>query len=177
MSVPKRNKILVFGGAAHANRGDRAMQAGIVQWLRKRVPDGQLMFLSSSPQQVAEEMGAPCILSPDAELSTQWTRETPKSTRQRKAAIRKGRRFVWRARLFKWFGRCPGDDSFFRQLAETRCVLVPGSGAMNSLWWHDWMYPKAFTVQAAQAMGVPVVMTSQGVGENSRTSSMRKSPG
>ena len=164
MSDAKRNKILVFGGAAHANRGDTAMQAGLVNWLRKRVPDGELVFLSNAPEQVADEMGAPCIQSPDAELSTTWTRETPKSTDQRKAAIKKGRRFVWRARLFKWFGKCPGDDTFFRELAQTKCVLVPGSGAMNSLWWHDWMYPKAFTVLAAKTLGVPVVMTSQGVG-------------
>lgn len=35
---------------------------------------------------------------------------------------------------------------------------------MNSLWWHDWLYPKVFTVLAAKAMGVPVAMSSQGVG-------------
>ena len=53
---------------------------------------------------------------------------------------------------------------FARHLAWADAAIVPGSGSMNSLWWHDWLYPKAYTVLAARAMGVPVAMTSQGVG-------------
>ena len=56
------------------------MQVGLVQWLRRRVPEAELVFFSSVPVRVAEQMGVPCLLSPDADLVIARTRETPKST-------------------------------------------------------------------------------------------------
>ena len=56
------------------------MQVGLVQWLRRRVPEAELVFFSSVPLRVAEQMGVPCLLSPDADLVIARTRETPKST-------------------------------------------------------------------------------------------------
>jgi polysaccharide pyruvyl transferase WcaK-like protein len=59
---------------------------------------------------------------------------------------------------------CQHPKDFGVQLRGARAVVVPGSGSMNSLWWHDWLYVKAAEVWCAKRYGVPVVMTSQGIG-------------
>ena len=160
-------RVLILGGAAHQNRGDLAMQAGLVQWVQREAPGAEILFFSSAPEPTEKAMRVPCRLAADSELATPWTRETPTCTIQRRKAIRRGRRFVRHAKMFRRFGWCPASPTakaYFEALSGARCALVPGSGSMNSLWWHDWLYPKAFTVLAARAMGVPVAMTSQGVG-------------
>jgi polysaccharide pyruvyl transferase WcaK-like protein len=165
--VNPSGSVLILGGAAHQNRGDLAMQSGLVQWVRRQAPAAEVLFFSSDPEPTERAFGVPCQLAADSELATPWTRETPGSTDQRRKAIRRGRRFVRRAKWFRRIGWCPGSPTakgYLNALANARCALVPGSGSMNSLWWHDWLYPKAFTVLAARAMGVPVAMTSQGVG-------------
>ncbi|MBP7949610.1 MAG: polysaccharide pyruvyl transferase family protein [Verrucomicrobiales bacterium] len=162
----KTKRILILGGTTHANRGDLAMQAGLIQWLQREVPGAEIRMLASNPDLTRQVLGVPAFPSPDSWLATPWTRETPTSTSQRKRAIRKGRRFAIQTRLARWIPVAvhPSAREFASHLRWADAVFVPGSGSMNSLWWHDWLYPKAFTVLAAAVLRKPVFMTSQGVG-------------
>ena len=148
-----RDQILILGGATHKNRGDRAMHEGLLRWLRQEVPDARPVFLASNPELTAEVLNVDSRLSPDGLLAQPWTRETPSSTRQRLEAWWRGMKFALRP---------PGD--FSEHLSRARAVFVPGSGSMNSLWWHDWLYVKAAEIHAARRAGVPVFMSSQGIG-------------
>lgn len=163
-AIPRR--ILVLGGTTHANRGDLAMQAGLIQWLRREIPGIGLRMLSSNPDTTQAALGIPSLRSPDHHLATEWTRETPASTAQRRRALRRGRWFVMQTRIARWLPKFVSGTAreYAIHLHWADAVFVPGSGSMNSLWWHDWLYPKAFTVLAAAAWKKPVFMTSQGVG-------------
>jgi polysaccharide pyruvyl transferase WcaK-like protein len=157
------HRILVLGGTTHDNLGDLAMQAGIVDWIHSNLPGLAVDFLSSNPDKSSLHINAERHLqSPDQLLATTWTRETPVSTAQRRSAIKLGYRFT---RNKNW----PEEtrqrvNEFFAALDAASAVMIPGSGSMNSLWWHDWLYPKAFTVLAACRSGKPTFMSSQGIG-------------
>jgi polysaccharide pyruvyl transferase WcaK-like protein len=49
-------------------------------------------------------------------------------------------------------------------MADAQAILVHGSGSLNSIFWRGWLYPKAITSLAARILGVPVVISSQGIG-------------
>lgn len=158
----------MLGGTTHSNLGDLAMQAGIVDWMHSISPGLAVDFLSNNPAHSIQHINAERHLqSPDTLLATPWTHETPQSDTQRRNAIKIGCRFV---RDNKYpVGNLSTEDQqcineFFSALDAACAVVVPGSGSMNSLWWHDWLYPKAFTVLAAFRSGKPVFMSSQGIG-------------
>ena len=156
-------RILVLGGTTHDNLGDLAMQAGIVDWIHSSLPGVAVDFLSSNPEKSSQHINAERHLqSPDQLLATAWTRETPVSTAQRRNAIKLGCRFT---RNKNWPEETRQSvNEFFAALDAASAVMIPGSGSMNSLWWHDWLYPKAFTVIAAHRSGKPTFMSSQGIG-------------
>ena len=148
----KRDTILIFGGVTHGNRGDRAMHAGLIEWLRRERPGFRPIFLSNNPEETTRVYGVESLLSPDASLAQTWNRETPESTRQRLDNYWRGLRFI------------TGRHEFREQLDRAVACFIPGTGSMNSLWWHDWLYVKAWQTLAARRAGVPVFATSQGVG-------------
>jgi polysaccharide pyruvyl transferase WcaK-like protein len=150
--IDGKETILVLGGTTHHNRGDRAMHDGLLHWLATALPEVELVFLANNPQLTAEVLRVRSEASPDHLLAQPWTRQTATSTRQRIATL-------WRA--MQWLR---SDTTFHRQLASARAVIIPGSGSMNSLWWHDWLYVKAAETLAARRAGVPVLMSSQGIG-------------
>lgn len=147
-----RNTILIFGGTTHENRGDRAMHAGLIQWLAKARPDLEPLFLASNPELTSAVLGVPSALSPDVMLAQPWNKQTRESTWQRIRSCARGSRFI--------FG--PGD--LRGQFGKAAAAFIPGSGSMNSQWWHDWLYVKAWETLAARRAGIPVFATSQGVG-------------
>lgn len=148
-----RDQIVILGGTTHCNRGDRAMHEGLLRWLREVAPGSGLVFLAGNPEFTSEILGVESRLSPDATLAQSWTRATPGSTRQRLRAWWRGIRFAARPPV-----------EFKDLMTRARAVFVPGSGSMNSLWWHDWLYVKAAEVHAARRAGARVFMTSQGIG-------------
>ncbi|MFM7182680.1 MAG: polysaccharide pyruvyl transferase family protein [Verrucomicrobiales bacterium] len=150
--MTRKNTILIFGGTTHQNRGDLAMHAGFLQWLRNARPDLEPLFLANNPEHTAEVLGVTSIRSPDAALAQPWNKETRMSTRQRIRSYARGFRFVLRPEGLR--------EHFQRAVA----AFIPGSGSMNSLWWHDWLHVKAWEALAARRAGIPVFATSQGVG-------------
>lgn len=146
------NHFLLLGGATHRNRGDLAMHQGLLRWLRDEFPATRPVFLAANPELTREVLQVESAPSPGAELAQPWTRETPHSTRQRLETWWRCVRFIYRS------------NRFTPMLHRARAAFVPGSGSMNSLWWHDWLYVKAAEVLSARHHGVPVFMTSQGVG-------------
>jgi polysaccharide pyruvyl transferase WcaK-like protein len=128
------------------------MHAGLIEWLRRARPGLRPVFLSNNPDETTRVYGVESVLSPDASLAQAWTRETPVSTRQRIGNYGRGMRFI------------AGRNEFRDQLAGAAACFIPGTGSMNSLWWHDWLYVKTWQTLAARRAGVPVFATSQGVG-------------
>ena len=166
-STNRPRRFLLLGGTTHANRGDRGMQAGLAQWLEREHPGAEVRFLASNPTETTAALGVKSLFSPDASLAKPSTRETRVSTEPREEARHRGKKFVRQARLQKrlpWWPAPPAVKEYAAHLRWADAVFVPGSGSMNSLWWDEWLYPKAFTVLAASAWGKPVFMTSQGVG-------------
>ena len=144
------------------------MQEGIVRSLQQCLPEARILFHAFNPEETAAVLRVRAELSPALTLSTAWNRETPRSTWQRLKAIGRGVVFWSQVLAHRWMGlmltRQESRRKFFHELASAAAVIVPGSGAMNSYWWHDWFYPQAFCVVAARLRGVPVILTSQGIG-------------
>jgi polysaccharide pyruvyl transferase WcaK-like protein len=150
--MTRKNTILIFGGTTHENRGDRAMHAGLLQWLRNARPDLEPIFLANNPEHTADVLAVRSARSPDAKLAQPWNKKTRESTGQRIRSFARGLGFVIRPAGLR--------DHFQRAVA----AFIPGSGSMNSLWWHDWLHVKAWETLAARRAGIPVFATSQGVG-------------
>ena len=144
------------------------MQEGIVRLLQQSLPEARILFYAFNPEETAAVLRVRAELSPALTLSTPWNRETPRSTWQRLKALGRGVVFWSQVLAHRWMGLMPTRQEsrrkFFHELASAAAVIVPGSGAMNSYWWHDWFYPQAFCVVAARLRGVPVILTSQGIG-------------
>lgn len=168
MAERREISILVLGGSTHENRGDLAMQEGIVWSLQQHLPEARILFYAFNPQETEAVLRVKAELSPALTLSTAWNRDTPRSTWQRLRAIGRGTAFWAQVMVHRWTGlMLTGQESrrkFLQELSSAAAVIVPGSGAMNSYWWHDWFYPQAFCVVAARLRGVPVILTSQGIG-------------
>lgn len=150
--MDSRDHLLILGGTTHENRGDLAMHAGLLRWLEKTRPDLEPVFLANNPEVTTRVLGVRGEPSPDAGLAQPWNKQTRESTWQRVRSCARGLRFLI------------GPGEFGRRLARAAAVWIPGSGSMNSQWWHDWLYVKAWEVSAARRAGVPVFATSQGVG-------------
>lgn len=151
MADPRRT-VLFLGGRTHENRGDLAMHEGLLRWLADHRPELRPVFLASNPETTAARLGIESRMSPDARLAQPWNRKTPHSTAQRVASFGRGLRFAL----------SPG--AFATDLRHAAAVVVPGSGSINSLWWHDWLHVKTWEALAARRRGVPVFASGQGVG-------------
>ncbi len=152
MTKAKKN-IILFGGRTHENRGDLAMHRGLLDWLAAERLDLHPVFLASNPETTAARFGVESRFSPDAALAQPWTRDTPRSWGQRLASFARGLRFARRP-----------PEPFATDLRHAAAAFIPGSGSINSLWWHDWLHVKTWQALAARRAGVPVFATSQGVG-------------
>lgn len=160
--------LLVLGGTTHANRGDLAMQEGLVRELEKHFPGTEIIFYAFNPEETATALRVNAARSPACSLVTEWNRETPRSHWQRAKAVLRAIWFWLQVVVHRFSGLTLARDGarrhFLAHLSRARGVFIPGSGAMNSYWWHDWFYPQAFCAVAARLHGVPVILSSQGIG-------------
>lgn len=160
--------LLVLGGTTHANRGDLAMQEGLVRELEKHYPATEIIFYAFNPDETAAALRVNAARSPACSLVTEWNRETPRSHWQRAKAVLRALWFWLQVVVHRLSGITLARDAarrhFLEHLSRARGVFIPGSGAMNSYWWHDWFYPQAFCAVAARLHGVPVILSSQGIG-------------
>jgi polysaccharide pyruvyl transferase WcaK-like protein len=53
---------------------------------------------------------------------------------------------------------------FFARIQTCRAIIFSGGGYINSLWWLEGFYAKLFPVILAKWLGIPVFLTSQGIG-------------
>lgn len=143
------------------------MLRGLIRWLESNGYAGRIILLTRNPGRSEREFGIPCMPSHDAILTA--TQGGRRIGRARLAC--RGVLFLWHVALWKyvptaWHPRLIPSvtrDSV-ALLADCEAVIVHGSGSFNSVFWRGWLYPKSFTAVALHWLGVPLLMTSQGIG-------------
>lgn len=160
------NPLLLLGSATHDNAGDLAMMQALIDCLRRDRPGRPLALLTRNPEHSASLLGLPCHLSPDP-----WLIAPGQTAPSRVRLIAAGllfliRLMLWRNGPRRLAARAVPPDlaAVFDRMASAHGLLVHGSGSFNSIFRRGWLYPKTFTALAARRLGVPVWMTSQGIG-------------
>jgi polysaccharide pyruvyl transferase WcaK-like protein len=143
------------------------MIRGLINWLEQHGYAGRIRVLTRNPERSRCDFGVPCDRSHDTSLLAAPA-DQPVSRAQ---LAWRGLGFLVQVALWKhapaaWCARLvpPGNRVAIELLAGSAAVIVHGSGSFNSVFWRGWLYPKAITAVALRALGVPLLMTSQGIG-------------
>jgi len=158
--------IVLYGSATHRNTGDLAMMHGIIGWLRDNGFERRIQLLTRNPDESSAEFDIPCIESHDSALLAGPQGNPSRLRMFWNGIIFLARVICWRfvsRRLTARFTSVTTVRSI-EALAGAHVIIVHGSGSLNNIFWRGWLYPKAITSLAACILGVPMVMTSQGIG-------------
>lgn len=149
------------------------MLAGFLGWLKEHEPSAEIILYANSPENIAPFVDVTVRDSPENLLIStgrfnRFRLYRKYSLVQKLSHIALGIWFVFNAIVYRCIGRCLITDSsciaFFKDLKSARGLVLTGGGYFNSLWWLDGLYSKALTAITASYCGVPVVLTSQGLG-------------
>lgn len=159
--------VVLYGSATHDNEGDLAMMRGLIGWLERHGYAGRIRLLTRNPERSQRDFGIPCDLSHDTALLASPAGQPVGRVRLAwrglgflvQVLLRNHAPAAWCARLIP-----PVNRAAIERLAGSAAVIVHGSGSFNSVFWRGWLYPKAITALALRTLGVPLVMTSQGIG-------------
>lgn len=173
--VSKKNKILLISSCGYSlkNKGDHAMLAGIFGWLKEHEPSSEIVLYANSPENIAPFVDATVRSSPENYLSQKTRFNRFRLYRKYKLVerishIALGVWMMLNALAYCRLGRCRITDAsciaFFEDLRSAKVLILTGGGYLNSIWWLDGLYAKALTAIAASYCGIPVVLTSQGLG-------------
>lgn len=158
--------IVLYGSATHRNAGDLAMMHGIITWLQQNGFDQRIQLLTRNPVESAAEFNIPCLESHDTALLAGPADHPSRLRLIKNGAVLLTRVALWRFISKRWVTRITPASTMrsIEAMADAKAILVHGSGSLNSIFWRGWLYPKAITSLGARILGVPVVMTSQGIG-------------
>jgi polysaccharide pyruvyl transferase WcaK-like protein len=165
-AVIRMKPLLVYGSATHDNAGDLAMMHSLFRTLSDNEATRNFALLTRNPRESAACFGIHCIASHDP-----WLIAPQESYPSRLTLLMHG--FVFAKRFWAWrSGNGPSKRRLvsaelaeaFDNLSTCRGLLVHGSGSFNSIFRRGWLYPKCFTALVAGWAGIPVWMTSQGIG-------------
>ena len=167
--------IFVFSSCEHSlkNKGDTAMLLGLVHTLRQSCNVSRTVLLFQQSTDVFSGIvDAESMLSPESAITKVLNepRRFHSPTWLRLLVIFAGMGVLLRAALFrlmpqssaKWFRQ--EKDKVLQQWNKNSILIFSGGGYLNSLWWADGLYAKAFYALAAKIKGAKVLMTSQGFG-------------
>ena len=168
--------ICLFSSCEHSlrNKGDFAMLQGFVHWFRAKRPDYALIVYTTDPAGLAELRGVEGIdlrLTPELYFSPA-NRSNPLLVRlggyPRLQTTLAGINFTVNYILYRLLGRCLIQHEptlrFFEECPRAEGLTFVGGGYLNSLWWREGLYGKAFSAIVARLAGIPIVLTGQGIG-------------
>jgi len=165
------NAILVFGGFSTNNKGDHAMLVGLLDFLRETSSGIHRIVYSTRPDLLREHIEADIRTSPEQFFKFGRSRRlgvNPYQYLLRLRAFARGLRFFALFQLYRstglFLGRKRYCKEFFEQLATAKAVVFSGGGYLNSIWWLEELYAKYFIAEVAHWAGIPVLLTSQGIG-------------
>jgi colanic acid/amylovoran biosynthesis protein len=174
MNKSKGNKVLVFISNGHTlkNKGDYAMLLGLLQWLSQIKRTDELIVYTFNPEQFSNNINARVVWSPEIFFSylTKWqTSSNPLGAwLARVLAIFTGLWLAINFFLFTLIGHCFIKNAaclgFYSQLLNAKALFFAGGGYLNSIWWLEGLYAKAFPALLSKFTKVPILLTSQGLG-------------
>lgn len=166
-------KILVFSSCEYSlkNKGDQAMLEGIVGWLKKIEPQLEIVTYEMVNGALSTINGVRPFPSPELfmlGLPGQHKGSPLQTIIARIRTILRGVLFIMRFFLYRIIGTRFQKESylhgFFHQLLSADALFFSGGGYVNGVWWADGLYSKTFPALAARLVGVPIILTSQGIG-------------
>jgi len=148
------------------------MLIGLVEWLARNERSAELIVYASNPDELRYSVKARTVWSPECYFSQFLKQQTsPRplwSLLIRIFAICRGLWFIANFCTFRLTGRCFIKNTaclgFYSQVLTAKALILAGGGYLNSVWWLDGLYSKAFPVILAKFANVPVLLTSQGLG-------------
>lgn len=162
-------KILIFSSCEYSlnNKGDQAMLEGVILWLRSHYPDCKITAYEMVPGALSSMSYISAFPSPESYfLDISQVNENSSLSRAR--VVLRGLGFACMFLLYKSTGLRLLKESkitgFFHQIMQADALVFSGGGYLNGVWWHDGMYSKIFPALIARMSGVPVILTSQGLG-------------
>ncbi|HMO03354.1 MAG TPA: polysaccharide pyruvyl transferase family protein [Kiritimatiellia bacterium] len=159
--------VVLYGSATHDNEGDLAMMRGLIAWLARNGSADRMHLLTRNPERSRRDIGIPCDLSHDTMLlAAPADRPISRAALAWRGLGFLGQVAIWKFGPARWRERFipPVNRAAIALLAGSAAVIVHGSGSFNSVFWRGWLYPKAITAVALRWLGVPLLMTSQGIG-------------
>lgn len=158
VSEPKR--IVVTGGfSPYRHLGDDLIIRAVLAALAFQVPDHEVVLLADVPAQASAAYGPPAVQGANPMLH----RGAPAGTASALRRIDALRRDAKRVRD----GRRPHDPlhaPLLDALAGARALVAPGAGWFTSKYRIEQMLPRLAEVEAARALGVPVLFESGTIG-------------
>lgn len=174
MNKSKGNKVLIFisNGYSLKNKGDSAMLLGLLQWLSEFQRSDNFILYTLNPENFRQNINVQAVWSPEIYFSFSVRRQTSSNALlvlfARGAAIFKGLWLIINFFLFRMTNRCFIKNKaclgFFSQLLNAKALIFAGGGYLNSIWWLQGLYAKAFPALLSKFLKVPVLLTSQGLG-------------
>mgnify|MGYP001563756260 CR=1 FL=1 len=167
-----KDKILIFGGFSHENRGDHAMLAGMIQELKRNNSGTKVVVHSINPEKIRRVISEKVVWSPEIYFLTARALKKFSSlkmlTLKKIRVLIKGLWFILNFLIYKRLNRCFLRNSacigFFSQLLGTKALVFSGGGYLNSVWALTELYVKAIIIFTAKLADVPIVMSSQSIG-------------
>jgi polysaccharide pyruvyl transferase WcaK-like protein len=166
-------KILIFSSCEYSlrNKGDHAMLEGLVGWLKEVDLYSEIIAYEMTPGALSPINEVRPFPSPEQfmlGIPGQHHGSSSQTLIARIRTILRGIVFIARFFLYKLIGTRLQKESylhgFFHQILSANALFFSGGGYINGVWWSDGLYSKTFPALTARLAGVPVILTSQGLG-------------
>jgi polysaccharide pyruvyl transferase WcaK-like protein len=174
LATANGNCVLILSSCSYSlgNRGDRAMLEGLVRWLNRQESNLRLIAYAYDPAAMRDIDGLLAVQTPEGAFMTFHGR-LPGFVRNRPTLGRLATLVFsgWLC-LNGWLYRgtslcflCPADiRRYLSEVRDARAVVLSGGGYLNSVWWLDGLYSKAWLGILGKVMGRSLLLTSQGIG-------------
>lgn len=148
------------------------MLLSVIDWLTNNHTSDTIIFFANDSDAFRHIRKARTVTSPEVYFSSflKWQKSIKPlwSSLVRLLAISKGLWLIANFLLYRLTSRCFIENKaclgFFTHILEGRTLILSGGGYLNSIWWLDELYAKAFPVIIAKLNKVPVILTGQGIG-------------
>jgi colanic acid/amylovoran biosynthesis protein len=160
---PCRRIAVIAGYSPYRHVGDDAIVQAHLAELADRLPDVEPVLLGEDPAALAARFGTAAAPSIHTAL---YANAGPGAGRMaRLATLARGIQLVRRARTPGGWGTLPpAAQAFLEEVAACDALLAASAGGLTGRYWREVLWPHAFTILAARAVGVPSIVSGVTIG-------------
>ena len=174
MNVKKRNIVIIPSEGGYKNIGDEAMFISMVEILKEKIIDIEVIALTPNPEKTVMINGVKYKYSLQPYLYKRSKFWGILSYCCHSRLINNIPYFlnsfavILNALFFRYFGKCFIKNTvvtnFFNILNQADIIINSGGGNLNDIWTYHELYPRCITIIIANILQKNVVVTGQGIG-------------